>query len=158
MQCGIASLLMICQYYGKTFSTSYLSGLCHATNEGVSMLGLSQTAAKLGLSALTAYVSPEDLLRKDVPLPAILHWRQNHFVVLYKIRHNIFYIADPAKGKIKYSFNEFYDNWTSTRVNNHAKGVAMFIETTATFYEKNNIIDNNSRSYKFLLHYITILS
>ena len=73
MQCGIASLSMICQYYGRKYSTSYLSEMCHATTEGVSMLGISETATQLGLIAMTAYVSPEDMLRKDVSLPAILH-------------------------------------------------------------------------------------
>lgn len=155
MQCGIASLSMICQYYGKKYSINYLSELCHATTEGVSMLGISETATNLGLIALTAYVSPEDMLRKDVPLPAILHWKQNHFVVLYKIKHKYFYIADPGKGLIKYSYDEFIDNWTSTTVNDKEKGVAMFIETTPNFYEKSDIIDNNSRSYKFLIHYIS---
>lgn len=95
------------------------------------------------------------MLRKDVPLPAILHWKQNHFVVLYKIKHKYFYIADPGKGLIKYSYDEFIDNWTSTTVNDKEKGVAMFIETTPNFYEKSDIIDNNSRSYKFLIHYIS---
>ena len=127
MQCGIASLSMICQYYGRKYSTSYLSEMCHATTEGVSMLGISETATQLVLIAMTAYVSPEDMLRKDVSLPAILHWKQNHFVVLYKIKHDAFYIADPGKGLIKYSYAEFIDNWTSTTVNDKEKGVAKIL-------------------------------
>ena len=156
MQCGIVSLSMICQYYGRKYSTSYLSEMCHATTEGVSMLGISETATQLGLITMTAYVSPEDMLRKDVSLPAILHWKQNHFVVLYKIKHDAFYIADPGKGLIKYSYAEFIDNWTSTTVNDKEKGVAMFIETTPDFYEKAEVVDNNTRSYKFLMHYISV--
>ena len=77
MQCGIASLSMICQYYGNKYSIDYLSRLCHTTTEGVSMLGITETASKLGLLTMTAYVSPSDLLRNDVTLPAILHWKQN---------------------------------------------------------------------------------
>lgn len=54
------------------------------------MLGISEAASKIGLETITSYVAPTDLLRKDVELPAILHWRQNHFVVLYKINKSIF--------------------------------------------------------------------
>lgn len=71
--------------------------MCHATTEGVSMLGISETATQLGLIAMTAYVSPEDMLRKDVSLPAILHWKQNHFVVLYKIKHDAFTLLIQGK-------------------------------------------------------------
>ena len=154
MQCGIASLSMICQYYGRPYSINYLSNLCQTTTEGVSMLGITDTATQLGLIALTAFVSPEDLLRKDVSLPAILHWKQNHFVVLYKIKHDVFYVADPAKGLLKYSYIEFINNWISTTLNDREKGVAMFIETTPAFYKKTEIIDEKSRSYEFLIRYI----
>lgn len=156
MQCGIASLSMICQYYGNKYSIDYLSRLCHATTEGVSMLGITETASKLGLLTMTAYVSPSDLLRNDVTLPAILHWKQNHFVVLYKIKSNTFYIADPAKGLIKCPFSEFVDKWVSTAINGKDKGVAMFIETTPDFYKKSEDVNNNIESYKFLIHYLGI--
>lgn len=156
MQCGIASLSMICQYYGNKYSIDYLSRLCHTTTEGVSMLGITETASKLGLLTMTAYVSPSDLLRNDVTLPAILHWKQNHFVVLYKIKSNTFYIADPAKGLIKCPFSEFVDKWVSTAINGKDKGVAMFIETTPDFYKKSEDVNNNTESYKFLIHYLGI--
>ena len=156
MQCGIASLSMICQYYGRPYSINYLSELCQATTEGVSMLGITDTATQLGLIALTAFVSPEDLLRKDVSLPAILHWKQNHFVVLYKIKHNYFYIADPAKGLLKFSYTEFINNWISTNHKDREKGVAMFIETTPAFYTNSEIIDDNSKPYEFLIHYVNL--
>ncbi len=53
------------------------------------------------------YVSPEDMLRKDVPLPAILHWKQNHFVVLYRVKRKKFYLADPGKGRMQMDEAEF---------------------------------------------------
>ena len=118
------------------------------------MLGISETATKLGLSTLTAYVSPDDLLRKDVLLPAILYWKQNHFVVLYKTKYNFFYIADPGKGLVKYSYREFIDNWVCTTVDNKEKGVAMFIETTPDFYENSENTDRHSMSFNFLIQYI----
>lgn len=154
MQCGIASLSMICRYYGRQYSINYLSKMCQATTEGVSMLGITEAANQLGLIALTTLVSPNDLLRKEVSLPAILHWKQNHFVVLYRVKSNIFYIADPAKGLLKYSYTDFIENWISTTLNGKEKGVAMFIETTPDFYQRSEISDNESRSCRFLIHYI----
>lgn len=155
MQCGVASLAMVCNYFGRTYTTDFLSKICYATNEGVSMLGISEAASKIGLETITSYVAPTDLLRKDVELPAILHWRQNHFVVLYKINKKYFYIADPAKGLLKYSYVEFLDKWLSTNLDNQEKGIAMFLEPTPYFYD--NKLDSSSRksSFVFLKKYIT---
>lgn len=155
MQCGVASLAMVCKHYGKTYSTNYLSDLCHATTEGVSMLGMAETAKTLGLNTVTAYVTAEDILRTDAQLPAILHWNQNHFVVLYKAKRNAFYIADPGKGLIKYSYRDFVSKWVSTTVKGKDCGVAMFIETTPDFYEKDEDVKCSPISYKFLLRYIS---
>ena len=138
MQCGVASLSMICQYYGKNYSINYLSNLCHATMEGISMLAMSKTAIVLGLSPITFYVSPLDLTSKKLPLPCILHWNQNHFVVLYKIKKGRkFYIADPGKGLVTYSREEFESHWISTFSDGEGKGIAMFFETTPEFYTIN---------------------
>lgn len=52
MQCGITCLQMICKYYGKEYSLESLSRYCFATTEGVSMLGISEAANKLGLHTI----------------------------------------------------------------------------------------------------------
>lgn len=97
MQCGIACLAMICKHYGKEFSIEALSRYCFATTEGVSLLGISEAAGKLGLHSVCGRVSMEQI--QQAPLPCILHWNQNHFVVLYKQkRGKKFCIADPGKG------------------------------------------------------------
>lgn len=80
MQCGIASLAMICSHFGRQYSVEYLSPVCYATHEGVSLLGIAQAAKKLGLESLSAKTTVEGILQ--APLPCILHWNQNHFVVL----------------------------------------------------------------------------
>ena len=92
------------------------------------------------------------------PLPCILHWNQNHFVILYKIkRGKKFYIADPAKGLVKYTLDEFKEHWISTRSDDEDKGVAMFLEPTPAFYA-NKFEDEESikekRSFRFLFGYI----
>ncbi len=99
MQCGVAALSMVCRHFGIEYSLRFLDSLCHATTEGVSMKGMADAAKSLGLETSTVKIGAGSLLKS--PLPAILHWNQNHFVVLWKISKDgaRFYLADPAKGK-----------------------------------------------------------
>ena len=153
MQCGIACLAMICKHYGKEFSIETLSRYCFATTEGVSLLGISEAAGKLGLHSVCGRVSMEQI--QQAPLPCILHWNQNHFVVLYKQkRGKKFYIADPGKGLISYSRQEFMEHWVSTRSQGEEKGIAMFIQPTPAFYEQEGESKKEQRSFKFLFGYI----
>lgn len=85
MQCGIACLSMISSYYGRSYSLDFLSKKCFPTKEGVSLLSISKAAKQIGLDNITGLISLEELMR--APLPCILHWSQNHFVVLYKVKN-----------------------------------------------------------------------
>lgn len=152
MQCGIACLAMICRYYGKNYSLATLSEICQATNEGVSLLSISDAAEQLGMHTIIGYSSVAKLSK--VTLPCILHWNQNHFVVLYKTKRGKFYVADPGKVLIKYSESEFVQHWISVRRDNEDKGVAMFIKPTSLFYDKIDDPNDAPRSFKFLLGYI----
>ena len=153
MQCGIACLAMICKHYGKEFSIETLSHYCFATTEGVSLLGISEAANKLGLHSVCGRVSMEQM--KEAPLPCILHWNQNHFVVLYKQKGGRkFYIADPGKGLITYNRKEFAEHWVSTRSQGEEKGIAMFIQPTPLFYEQEGETHAGKRSFKFLFGYV----
>lgn len=126
MECGIACLQMICAYHGRKISLAYLSNICHATTEGVSLLGVRDAAAKMGFYAISGRLTIEELPAST--LPCILHWNQNHFVVLYKVRKNKkFYIADPGKGLMTYNIDEFKSHWIET-VSEYAK------ELTLTWY------------------------
>ena len=87
MQCGIACLQMVCKYFGRDYPMGSLSKLCFATTEGVSLLSLNEAATTLGLPMTCARATTTAL--SDVPLPCILHWNQNHFVVLYKVKKGI---------------------------------------------------------------------
>lgn len=84
MQCGATCLQMICKYYGKNYSLANVSKFCCATNEGVSLLGISEAATTLGFQTKSILTNPEQL--NKITLPCILHWDQEHFVVLYKIK------------------------------------------------------------------------
>ena len=156
MQCGIACLQMICNYYGKEYSLDSLSKICFATTEGVSMLGISETATSLGFHVVNVKCTVKTLT--EVSLPSILHWNQNHFVVLYRVKNEKkFYIADPGKGLVTYSLEEFKKHWISTNSNGQDKGIAMFLETTPTFFthqmeDKKKI--SEKRSFHFLFGYV----
>ena len=141
MQCGIACLQMICRYYGQYYSSAYIDKICHATKEGVSMLGISQTANALGMKTVCGKVSIDQLVKKR-PFPCVLHWRQNHFVVLYKIdrKGRRFHIADPGKGLITYGIQEFEKAWISCKTAEGVDaGVVMLFEPTVQITKKSTI-------------------
>ena len=153
MQCGITCLQMICKYYGKEYSLESLSRYCFATTEGVSLLGISEAANKLGLHTICGRVTMEQL--PQAPLPCILHWSQNHFVVLYQIKKGKkFHIADPGKGLVTYTEKEFKNHWISTQSKGEEKGIAMFIQPTPAFHELSGETTNRKRSFNFLFGYI----
>lgn len=157
MQCGIACLQMVCKYYGKEYTLVQLSDICFATNEGVSLLGISQAAEKLGLHTVCGRATTEQL--EEVELPSIIFWNQNHFVVLYKIKkrrkENLYYVADPGKGKVIYTEKEFKEGWLNTQSKGEEKGVVMFLNPTPIFSELNLIEQKHKkRSFSFLFNYI----
>ena len=156
MQCGIACLQMVCKYFGREYSMNTLSKLCFATTEGVSMLGINEAANILGLH--TTCVRAATSILSEAHLPCILHWNQNHFVVLYKVKNGKkFYIADPGKGLVTYSLEEFKKHWISTRSNEEDKGIAMFLETTPAFFTYKMEGEENikeKRSFRFLFGYV----
>lgn len=156
MQCGIACLQMVCKYFGREYSLDSLSKLCFATTEGVSLLGINEAANTLGLH--TTCTRATTMVLGEVPLPCILHWNQNHFVVLYKVKKGKkFYVADPGKGLVTYSLEEFKQHWISTSSNGEDKGIAMFLETTPAFFTYKMKGEENvkeKRSFRFLFGYV----
>jgi ABC-type bacteriocin/lantibiotic exporter with double-glycine peptidase domain len=113
MDCGPACLKMVAGFYKKNFTLENIRRKCYITREGVSFLGLSEAADSLGFRTLGVKV-PFDVLTENVPLPCIVHWRQRHFIVVYKIKNNKIWGADPALGLLKLNREEFTQNWTST--------------------------------------------
>ena len=156
MQCGIACLQMACKYFGRDYPMGSLSKLCFATTEGVSLLSINEAANTLGLHTTCARATTTAL--SDVPLPCILHWNQNHFVVLYKVKKGKkFYVADPGKGLVTYSLEDFKRHWISTKSNGEDKGIAMFLETTPAFFTYKMEGEENikeKRSFRFLFGYV----
>ena len=134
--CGPASLRMIAMHHGRHYSLDTLKKRCEYTREGVNLFGIAQAAESIGFRTLGAKLSFEELCKAT--LPCILHWNQQHFVVLYgtKGRGENFrlLVADPATGLVKLTENEFKKSWFSTVSNNEGRGIALFLDTTPQFY------------------------
>ncbi len=150
MDCGPTCLRMVAKHYGRNYTLQKLRELCQISREGVSLLGISEAAENIGFRSLGAKLTVDQL--KEAQLPCVLHWRQNHFVVLYKVKRGNYYVADPAKGLLVYSTTEFVQNWLASRELND--GISLLISPTPTFYEQEGE-KANTVSWSFLLRYLT---
>jgi len=144
MDCGPASLKIICKHYGKNFSMKYLRDKCHITREGVSLQDISRVSEEIGLRTLPLKMNFEDL-RAKIPMPCILHWNYSHFVVLYKITRKKVYISDPQIGLVSYNIEEFNYSWKK----NNEKGIVLVLEPSPKFYEQEDVESKNSLSNYF---------
>lgn len=147
--CGPASLKMIAKYYGRYFSLQYLRDKCGITKEGVSLLGISAAAESIGLHSLAIKCTKDDVILR-VPFPAILHWEENHFVVIYHATSKFVWISDPIKGHVKYTIQEFVDGWCSK---GESSGVLLAIEPTADFKLSKEEKDQEKNSFFSILRY-----
>ena len=127
--CGPASLKMVAKYFGRYYSLQHLRDLCGITKEGVSLASLATGAESIGLHTLSIRCAIEDVVTK-VPLPAIVFWNESHFIVVYDANRHYIYVADPAKGHIRYTHEEFRKGWY---IKDEDTGVLMAIEPTADF-------------------------
>ena len=109
MDCGPACLRMIAKYYGKNISLTAIREKSYLTKEGVSLIGLSNAAENFGLKSLGSKLSVQDLYKK-APLPCILHFNENHFVVLYKVKKTCSILQTQAKENMSYPLNNFLKN------------------------------------------------
>lgn len=158
MQCGSTCLQMILKYYGKNFTSDYLNNLCGVSKDGVSLLSISEVANQLGMHSICGRVTLEKL-SKEAPLPCIIHWNQNHFVVLYKVKGNRpgerkYYIADPGNGLFVFDESQLVDSWISTKTKDQDKGIALFLQPTPKLYQQEDSSISEKKSFKFLLGYV----
>ena len=132
MDCGPTCLRMVSAFYGKRYSLEGLREKSFITREGVSMLGISEAAEKIGFRSICVQVSYEML--QEAPLPCIVHWNQQHFVVVYRMNDKHVWVADPGAGKLKYTREEFCRCWLSAKTDGEDTGVALLLEPTPEFY------------------------
>ncbi len=152
MDCGPTCLRMIAKYYGKNFSLQTLRERSYVTREGVSLLGTSDAAESIGFRTMGVRLSYEKMAQ-EAPLPLIAHWKQRHFIVVYKIKKDKVYCADPAHGLIKYSRKEFLKGWVSTSKEGEDQGVCLLLEPTPDFYKMEDE-KLNKGSFRFLFSYL----
>jgi ATP-binding cassette subfamily B protein len=155
MDCGATCLQMVAQHYGRSYSLETLRSYSYIGKDGVSLLGISRAAERIGFRTVGGRLSFEVLVQKAI-LPCIVHWDQNHFVVVYKIkkRHGkyIIHVANPGSGMIEYSQDEFCEHWISTKTGGEDKGIVLLLEPSGTFYEAQGEVIINKR-IKFLGQY-----
>lgn len=157
MDCGPTCLRMIAKYHGKHFQLETLRQKSFITREGVSMLGISDAAESIGFRTTGVMISFEQLI-DDAPLPCILHWKQSHFVVCYKINktgksHRI-YISDPELGLVEYGKEDFLRCWLETKDNREEKGTALLLQPGPEFYKQEEDDEKKNRSLRYFLRYL----
>lgn len=130
--CGPACLKIIAMHHGKLINIQTLREISETTREGSTLMNISDAAEKVGFRSLGVKLNLKKLV--EAPLPCILHWNNNHYVVLYKIRKDIYYISDPAHGLINYSREEFLKYWIGNNTDESTEeGIALLLEPTAKF-------------------------
>lgn len=155
MDCGPTCLRIVAKHFGRHYNLEMLRELTWKSREGVSLLTISDAAEKIGFRTQGTRIVWELLL--EMPLPVVLHWNQDHFVVLYKIKKSRkgleFYISDPAHGLVIYNKNEFLKCWASTQQEGEPAGIVLLLEPTAEFYKEEGETVNKT-GFKYLFSYL----
>lgn len=150
MDCGPACLKIVTKHFGQEYNLEYLRKISHLRKGGVSMAGLSEALETIGIEAIGIRSDLMELVR-DVPLPAIAHWENNHFVVVYQTSKKFIYVSDPATGLIKYRHAEFIEKWSGKQ---NGEGILLLLEPNHNFNsvpEQDNERTGLAYLYKYLL-------
>ena len=147
--CGPASLKMVAKYFGRYYSLQYLRDKCGITKEGVSLLGISAAAESIGLHTAAFKCTIDDVITK-VPFPVIVHWNENHFIVVYYADKKHVWVSDPVKGHVKYTKHEFMEGWY---LKNEDKGVLLALEPTSDFKLSKQEKEQEKNSFLSILRY-----
>ncbi len=155
--CGPTCLRIISKYYGKLVGLQYIRTLSETTRIGSSLLNLSNAAEKIGFKTNGVKIN-FDILTKAIPLPCIVHWDKKHFVVVYEIKKKskdyLVYVSDPAYGLVTYKKDEFIKHWIGNNANEALKeGIALVVETTPAFYNKEWDDEGKKLNLRFLSRY-----
>ncbi|MGB8191549.1 MAG: peptidase domain-containing ABC transporter [Chitinophagaceae bacterium] len=156
MDCGPACLRMVARHYGQDISLQYLREASQIAREGVSLLGISEAAENIGFRSIATKLNYQSLI-KEARLPAILHWDQYHFVVLYKAGRRTLSVADPARGLIDYSPEEFRKHWVSDKIKGEDEGIALLLEPAPDFYKKKNALPKSKTTgiaFRNIINYV----
>lgn len=162
MDCGPACLCIIAKHYGRRVSLERLRMSCFKGRQGVSLIQMSSAAEQVGLHSIGVIITWEQLCH-DAPFPCIVHWNQNHFIVVYKIEKHLgkwyVYVSDPAVGLLKYSEESFLKSWLAVKSidGEPDKGIALLLEPTPAFYEQKDREQRDKKTKFTLRHLIKYL-
>ncbi|WP_442845042.1 peptidase domain-containing ABC transporter [Leeuwenhoekiella sp. H156] len=150
--CGPTCLKIIAKHYGQSISIQSLRIISETTRSGSNLLSLSEAAEQIGFRSIGVRINLEKL--KEAPLPCILHWNKNHYVVLYKIKNDIFYISDPAHGLLKYSKSDFIKSWIGNNADDYTEeGIALLLEPTPKLYDS-DFEEDSKFGFGFISKYL----
>lgn len=152
--CGPTCLKIVAKYYGKTIHIQQLRDFSETTREGSNLLFLSEAAEKIGFRTLGVKIDLESL--HEAPLPCVLHWNKEHYVVLYAIKKDTYYISDPAFGLLQYSKEEFIKFWIGNNASSTTQeGIALLLDTTPVFYDTEfEVEENKGIGFRLLFQYV----
>lgn len=158
MDCGPTCLAMVCKHYQKNIPIQTLRDKTQIGKEGVNLLGISEAAEQIGFRTNAVKITYKQLTEEAL-LPAILYWNQNHFVVAVpqKTKGEKIIIADPAKGIITYTKEEFLQHWISNKEAGEEEGIALLLEPTPAFYSQDEDAAENESSNKATLGFRRIV-
>ncbi len=145
--CGAACLVMVSQYWGKKFSINRIRDIANVDRNGASLRGLITAAESIGFSTRPIKVTLDQLVKQ--PLPAIIHWEGNHYIVIYEITRTGIVVADPAIGQITLSHTEFQEKWT---------GYTLILTPTALFKEAKEMTTPFWQFFELMKPYRGVLS
>lgn len=157
--CGPTCLRMIARFYGRNFELHKLREYCYGNHTGVSLLGISDAAERIGFRTKAVKSAFERFVKHGI-FPCIAHWREDHFIVVYKMKvrkepdgtwKGKVFVADPAFGSVVYSVDEFLDGWITDKVNGEGKGIFLLLVPTLSFFEPK---EEDAKDHKFkLIHF-----
>lgn len=154
MDCGPACLRMIAKHYGRAISHEKLREISETTRAGSSMQNISLAAEKIGFKTLGVKINFENII-ENAPLPCIVFWNEQHFVVVYKIKKNKVYVADPGHGLLVYEKQEFIHNWIGKHANEKTEeGIALLLEPTPRLKETEDDDQTVKQGFRFLFQYL----
>ena len=149
--CGPTCLKIIAKHYKRIINIQMLRDFSETTREGSSLLGISQAAEHIGFRSLAIKTTIKKM--NEAPLPCILHWNKNHFVVLYNIKKDIFYVSDPAHGLLQYKKDEFLKFWIGENATeNTEEGIALLLEPAPKFFKRD---PDEETEYKLSINFLS---
>jgi ATP-binding cassette subfamily B protein len=152
--CGPTCLKIIAKHYGKTINIQELRDYSETTREGSNLLFLSDAAEKIGFRTLGIKLNLKRL--EEAPLPCVLHWNKEHYVVLYKIKKESYFISDPGFGLIEYNQKDFIKFWIGNNANETTEeGIALLLEATPKFFQSEfDAADKKGLGFGLLSQYV----